>query len=156
MPIAAKNTIFAKQVSPTEGQKLNTLAMQSQIVLFKAQSVFPFDFFPSDLLIDEVKVTVVERIFLQTAQIRSVAINDMSAVTADVSLFFGCLTLTDRYFSQQPITVKYLFRKDASKARRIIQGLMISRDEKIDITRFGRTSELVKQLETIGAGRINA
>ena len=47
-------------------ERIVTLAKASDVILFKAKTAFPFNFFVDDIIIDETKVTVVERLFFST------------------------------------------------------------------------------------------
>lgn len=132
--------------------KMESLAQGSQRILLEIKSVFPFDLFPDEVIIDETKVSIHRNYFFYTGQIQSVELKDVFNVVVNHGLFFAKLELFDRYFAQQPISVEYLKKEDAIRARHIIQGLVIAKKENIDITALSE-DDLIAKLDRIGQSR---
>lgn len=118
----------------------------------KIKAVFPFNFFPDEIIIDETKVSVYHRIFFFSKQIVSVDYKDILNVILDHSLFFATLELVGRFFAEQPISVKYLKKKDAILARRVIQGMIIAKKEGIDVSAIN-IGQLLDKVERVGQTR---
>lgn len=135
-----------------ETKKLDNLVTGSVRVLLDIRSIFPFDFFPDDLIIDEVKVSVFTKFFFWSKEVRSIEFKDIFNVSVQQGLFFAKLEIVDRYFSQQTIVVDFLTIKDAMKARRIIQGMIIAHKEDIDLQAIP-VKKLNRKLERIGRSR---
>lgn len=114
-------------------QQLDKLAKGSARVILDVKAVFPFNFFPDELIIDETKVSVLTNYFFFTRQVRSVEYKDIFNVVVNQGVIFAKLEIVDRFFSQESIVVPYMKKKDAIRARRIIQGLMMARKENINI-----------------------
>jgi hypothetical protein len=146
---------IVKEVASTEEQikvakqRMDNLIEGSDVVLFKAQSVFPFDFFPDHIIIDAKKVSIVIRQFFWSERVHSVMIETISDVFVDTSPFFSALKIVDKNFQQNVIEIRFLHKKEAARARRIIQGLMVAVSETLDVTHMN-PEELIPRLEQLG------
>lgn len=129
-------------------------------VVFKTDGVFPFDFFPDSLIIDELKVSYIFRKFIYQ-QVNSILIKDIVDVTASNGLFFGSVQITGGEFQgtspepgmeKGPLIVSYLKKNDAYLARQIILGLMIYSDQKVDTSRMPVT-EVIQKARELGRSR---
>lgn len=136
----------------TSREKLDSLVKRTSRVLFKCTSVFPFDFFPNSVIIDENKVDIVYRNFFYSEHVVSILIPNINFVEAECSLIFGTLTLEVSGFEQNPLPVSYLWKRDAIKARRMIMGLVACAKKDIDLADFD-IQELQKKIEMIGIAR---
>jgi hypothetical protein len=132
-----------------ESAKLNRLIDQSHCVLLNISAVFPFDFFPDQVTIDENKVNIVERMFFWSEYIHSVMIKDIMNVVVQSGLFFATLQLIPIGHGDIPIEVRYLKRHDAIRARRIIQGLIAAKKANIDLTALPK-KVLTEKIEELG------
>lgn len=139
-------------VSRASNNKLDMLARESARVIVDVKAVFPFNFFPDEVILDETKVSVHISYFFWSKEVRSIEYKDIFNVAVQQGLFFAKLEIVDRFFTQSPITINYLFKKDAHKIRRLIQGMMIAQKEQIDIHDMP-LKELVAKLERIGRSR---
>lgn len=140
-----------------ESQKLDKLIAKSRRVIFEADTVFPFDFFPDTIRVDENKVDIIGRRFFAEKHLVSVLIGEIKTVKLSTGPFFATITLDlkrpprrEDDFLVQPIN--YLWKRDAVRIRRIILGLIVANEEKIDIGKI-QISELVRKLEEIGKAR---
>jgi|SRR3990167_8638677 len=139
----------ARQNASTE---LTKLASESARVILDIKAVFPFNFFPDELMVDETKVSIHTNFFFYNKQVRSIEYSDIFNVVIQEGLFFAKLEIVDRYFSEQSITIEYLKKKDAVLARRIIQGMIIAKKKNIDL-RSLPIHELMQKLDRIGQSR---
>lgn len=135
-----------------EGAKLDQLASGSARVLLEVRTVFPFNFFPDEVIIDEVKVSLHTSYFFYSREVRSIEYKDIFNIIAQESLVFGRLEIFDRYFSHSPFIVDFLWKSDAKKARRLIQGLIIAKKQNIN-TSIIPLDELMQKLNRIGESR---
>lgn len=131
--------------------KLYDVAIKAHDILFTANTVFPFVLFPDTITIDREKVTIVHRPFFRIAKIVSVRIHDLLNVEADVGPFFGTLHLTSRYFLNNPESINFLWRSEAAKAQRLLQGYIIAQHENIDCSKIP-ADELIILLDDLGKG----
>lgn len=132
-------------------EKLYDVAIKAHDILLSANTVFPFILFPDTITIDREKVTIVHRPFFRMAKIVSVRIHDLLNVEADVGPFFGTVHLTSRYFLNNPESINYLWRSDAAKVQRLLQGYIIAQHEKIDCSKIPK-EELCILLDDLGRG----
>lgn len=107
---------------------------RAQTVLYHCKSVFPFDFFPNDLIIDLSKVTVVKRNFFMSGSTQSVYMRDIVDVEVATGPFFSSLAVVDMYYAQNKMEINYLKRGEAMKAREIILGVVAAIKLNVNIT----------------------
>src|SRR5579859_2932045 len=105
-------------------------------ILVRISSVFPFDFFPSTVEIEDNKVTVTHRQFFACSQIFSIDMHDISNIFVETAPFFATLKIITRSFVENNIKIPWLKRSDALHARNIIEGLRIFSQEKIDTSKY--------------------
>ena len=131
--------------------KFEALVNRGSEVLFKLQSVFPFDLFPKTITIDPGKVTVKFQEFFSSGEIRSISIGSIGQIYVDTGPIFATLDIVDQVYVDESSRIKiaYLKKEEALRARRIIQGLIIARNEDIDIAKV-HDGDLVRKLEQIG------
>jgi hypothetical protein len=116
--------------------------------LFKAESVFPFTLFPDTVILDRDKLSIIERRFFKTATTSTVRVEDILSADVNVGPFFGSVQVVPRVFTYQmsqkqqhgeepaPATVRYLWKHDALKLNKLINGYMIARLKKINTTKI--------------------
>ena len=129
-------------------------------LLYKTNAIFPFDLIPDTLVIDEIKITVISRKLL-TRTINSVLIKDITDISISNNPFFGALTISGGDYQGLESTVrgekgalmiKFLHINEALRARRIIMGLMIYSDQKIDTSKM-KIEEVLTETEKLGKAR---
>ncbi len=100
------HTIFQnKRDLSSNDQKMNVLTKKSEKILFKSSAVFPFDFFPDEILIDENQVRIVIRRFFLAEQIETILIKDIQWVMVETAPLFGTLTICTFKFGSAPIVI---------------------------------------------------
>lgn len=129
--------------------KLLGVTIHSHEILYKANTVFPFNFFPDTIVIDKEKLTIIARYFFGVARITSVPIRDILSVEADVGPFFGSIHLTSRYFFTNPHSIRFLLRKDVFKIQKLVQGYIIANEREIDCSAIDK-AQLEELLEHLG------
>jgi hypothetical protein len=132
-------------------EKIENLAKQQELFLFKANSFFPFDLFPDTLLVDATKVTIISKEFFATEQINVVHIKDIFRAEVETSLFLANLIITfihvplrERMF----LRIDKLKRADALKAKSIIDGLVLATAQGVDLSvlRYEEVMDLLQKL----------
>jgi hypothetical protein len=133
-------------------RQLHAMVNGTHQVLATATTVFPFTLFPDTITIDREKLTVAHRVFFRVAEVVSIQVDDILNITADVGPFFGSVKILTRFFDpDKPYTVNYLWRHDALKIKRIMQGYITALQREIDCSALP-TKELTVLLERLGAG----
>lgn len=118
--------------------------------LITATTVFPFTLFPDTVSVDRERVNVTQRFFFQISEGVSIQIQDILNVTTDTGPFMGSLKISTRFFSpEKPYVINYLWRRDALKIERILQGYIIAAQKGIDCSALD-TKELAKLLDDLG------
>ncbi|MCX6726136.1 MAG: hypothetical protein NT052_02405 [Candidatus Shapirobacteria bacterium] len=114
---------------------------------------FPFDFFPDTINVEEGRITVVTRDFFFSSQVHSVDIKDISNIFINMAPFFAQLIIVSKTFKENEIRIKYLRKKEAVFARRMIEGLRIFENKQIDTSVYTK-EELIAKLEELSTTEI--
>lgn len=141
-------TIFVQREIREEEAKVQALAWNTQKDLLTISTVFPFDFFPDELIIDALKVTHIHREFFLNEEITGMLIENIRHVSISSGPIFSTLTIADNVFEPHTIIMKPILKHYAKKAHAILQGLLLSKKENIDTTRI--TKAAMPEIENIG------
>jgi hypothetical protein len=138
-----------------EAKKLDDLVKKSSRELFRMSTVFPFDLFPNTITVDEEKVNIIYRYFFNLEKnIFSILIKNITGVYIRNFWFLTAMTFEVTGYETNPEPVRFLYTRDAIRARRIILGLVACEKEKVDISKIP-TDELVAKAEEIGKANEN-
>jgi len=151
---ATSGTVFKSQATQTpsgnEEQKLNNLLERSNRIIFSTHTVFPFDFFPDEITIDETKIQIIKKTFFYTQQTFPILIENIHNVTVSSSLFFASVKFEVSGSEENPGDLTFLWNSDAYKIKRIITGITAAVKEGVDLSAIP-LSELREKMEEIGA-----
>jgi hypothetical protein len=128
------------------------LVKSSNRILASISAVFPFDFFPNSITVEEGRVAIIKRHML-SSMVHSVDIKDISNVFISRTIFFSQLEIVSRTFEDNEVIIKYLRNSDAVYVRRIIEGLRVFIHNQIDTSVY-TTEELVAKLEELSTTKI--
>lgn len=138
-----KNQAVKKEL---DKQKVDDLVKKSnRVIISISTKIFPWDFFPDTIVVEESRVTFIFRQFL-SSQSHSVDIKDISNVFIESSLFLATLQVVSQTYIQNNIKIIHLKRKQAEKVRRIIEGLRTFIENKIDTSDY-EIDELIEKIE---------
>jgi hypothetical protein len=129
--------------------KISTLMENSDKPLYKCTAVWPFDFFPNEISIEVTQINVKKRFFYGSERVSSIPIKNLADVIVTTSPFFASLEIIDSSFTENSVKISYLPKKDAEKAREIIQGLIVASKEGIDLTKLD-VNAIKRKLQIIG------
>ena len=121
------------------------LVEKSNRILASVTSVFPFDFFPNTVNVEEGRITVIVRNFFLSSQVHSVDIKDISNVFIDLAPFFAQLVIVSKTFARNQVKINFLKKNEAIFARRMIEGLRVFESKQIDTSVYSK-EELVNKL----------
>ncbi len=165
-PPQKDNSTEPDKTGVVEEKEIATTTSRS---LLRIRAHKPLRAFQDELTIDELKVNFIYRFFFGSEQVRSFLIKDIEAVRVETSPFFSAIKISVgpyKDLSTGPITVPggtpqtqlgpmmigFLRRNDAEQARRLIQGLIIMDQEKIDTSKT-EVSAVVAKAEELGRAR---
>ncbi|MDO8451243.1 MAG: hypothetical protein Q7S76_00040 [bacterium] len=126
-------------------QTVSDLIKKSNRCIIRISSLFPWDFFPNTIEVEESRVTFIFRQFL-ASQSHSVNIKDISNVFIQSSPFFATLQIVSRTFIQNDITIGHLDAKNAHRVQMIIEGLRTFEEHNIDTSNY-EIEELIAKIE---------
>ncbi len=126
-------------------QTINDLIKKSNRCIISISSLFPWDFSPNTIEVEESRVTFIFR-QLFASQSHSVDIKDISNVFIQSSPFFATLQIVSRTFVQNDITIGHLNVKKANQVRMVIEGLRTFAEHNIDTSNY-EVSDLVSKIK---------
>lgn len=115
-------------------QELQNLAQENQEILVRASGVFPFDFFPSTIMVTKSKIDIQQRFFGFTSSSASFLITDLARIEVTSGMFFSTILLRAKVSDKILAKVSYLPKHQASQVQSVIQGLMIAEQEKVNVS----------------------
>jgi hypothetical protein len=132
-------------------QKLRKAIKASDEVLASVKTVFPFSLFPDTITVDRTKITVAKKFFFLMGEVTSLRLEDILNVTATTGPFLGSLAITNRVQGNMgdTLTIEKLWRDDAIRLKRILQGSVIAVQKKIDCSALS-SQELADTLDRLG------
>lgn len=130
-------------------EKIDELLKESGMPLLSIKTNFPLDPWPNELKITPESVNITINEFFSTSYTRSVLIDNIALVTAEKAPIWSTLEIVDFRDPGNPILFRPVNPKDAEKARDIIQGLILSKKQQIDVTQLPEKEE-VEKVEQLG------
>jgi hypothetical protein len=131
-------------------EKLKKILSESGDVLAKATTVFPFSFFPDDIVVDRTKVTLTKRNFFFTSEVTSIRIEDILHVRVASGPLLGSLVLVVRILnSEDRYNINNFWKKDATHLKHLIHGYVIAQHNDIDTNHLPK-DELISTLCRLG------
>lgn len=118
-------------------------------VLYTIYSVFPLSPMPATVTIRPTAVSIVHDLFGLSRNVKTISISDIFTVEVESGLFFATIKFQQKQAHLEEIDVEYVWKEDAYKLRRIVQGLMIVEAKDLEINAM-KPTELVDYLEEIG------
>ncbi len=140
-----EQTINEATKKEEDRQTVNDLIKKSNRCIISISSLFPWDFFPNTIQVEESRVTFIFRQFF-ASQSHSVNIKDISNVFIESSPFFATLQIVSRTFVQNDITIGHLDVKKARRVHMIIEGLRTFAEHNIDTCNY-EINELIAKIE---------
>jgi hypothetical protein len=145
---AAKNGIDTN--NPSETKTLESLAKKSQNKLLTVSGVFPFDWVPDLFVIDENKITVINRSLFKAEYVHSFNFEDIKDVWLESAGPLATLKIAMEGYDKNPLTIRHITRKNAIRARRILQGVQHAVKAGIVIENRNHPEKIAEDLEIIG------
>jgi hypothetical protein len=122
---------------------------QASRELYRIRGTWPFDFYPDTLIIEELRIVVHLNYFPFQTVIHTIPIHDIFTVTLSSSWPFASLGFMLGMAGGTTFQLNYLKRREARRAKEIMDGLMIARKESIEII-SPNAATIGQAAETIG------
>ena len=146
---------FSKRKKVVSSEREEIAALRARVrkshqLLASVRTVFPVTLFPSSVVLDRSKITIIERNFFWSAKVVSIQVEDILNVSNSVGPLFGSLTIASRVMSSvDHFQINYLWRSDAIFLKHIIQGYVIAKNSQINTDELSR-KELLETLRELG------
>ncbi len=152
----ARGTIFKRPSTPTGESKksdpLPKLFLEAQEVLYSLSTIFPFVLFPDKIIIRAHHVDVMRGIFFWSGSTTRIQIADIRQITLQYNPFFATMEIIPQGPLEQTFIVPFLWKYQATRAKRIIAGLIECHEKNIDFSPYSK-QELLDYLVRIGRAR---
>lgn len=152
-PVKNLHALDNPQLDPKEAEeaqaKLEKIVHASHRIIFQCKSVFPFDFFPDEIIIDLNKIDINRGLFFFTKQRISIPFKTVIGVTGINDLFFGSVVVETTGVEQTHVQVTKLWKNDAIKARRMIAGVLAAMTDNIDLAQL-QPDYVERMVEEVG------
>lgn len=142
-----------KQTSIDKKNVENMVRKSNRILLNIRSHKFPFDLFPNTINVEETRVTLITRTFFSSSQVHSVDVKDISNVFINFAPFFAQLVIISKTFLENNMQIDNLYKNEAIHTRRIIEGLRMFEEKKVDTSAYS-SKELVSKLEELSTTKI--
>lgn len=139
------NTNGQSQTNTTINSQLNDLddlIKESNTTICRISSVFPFQIFPDEIIVDANKITIVRRNLLFKRSF-PILINDILTIKVTRGIFFASMSFEVRGFEQNPNAVTFLWPEKATEAKVCILGILNVKKQNLDISKI--PVELLKE-----------
>lgn len=118
-------------------------------VLSRFQQVFPFAFFPDELIVEELRIVWVQNNGFWSKQIISIMVTDIACVYAASGPFFGSIHVKNLTGGPE-IYMGNLHRDDVFRVRSLIEGIALASREGLKIENTNLQTER-QNLQMAGA-----
>ena len=129
MNYPAQSDIWKLKVAsgnPTNGTHITQIGKSR--ILFRVKQVFPMNLFPSELIVEELRIVCLKQLGPWTNEILSIMATDIASVNSSNGLFFGHIHIKSLTGGPE-ITVDSLRRKDVLRVRSLVEGIALSARE---------------------------
>ncbi len=133
-------------------QSVEDMVNASNRILLRISSVFPWDLFPTTIVVEETRITIIHR-QLFSSQVHSVDIKNIANIFIDTGILFAQLTIVSNTFAENQIIIDRLWKKEAILMRRIIEGLRMFISHDIGTTNYS-IEELIGKLKELSTTKI--
>lgn len=116
-------------------QDLDALIKESNTTLCRISSVFPFQIFPDELIVDANKATIIRRNLLAKRSF-PILIDDILTIKVTRGIFFASMIFEVRGFESNPSPITFLWPEKATEAKMCILGIMNVKKSNIDISKI--------------------
>lgn len=140
-----EQTINKATKKAEDRQIVSDLIKKSNRRIISISSLFPWNFFPNTIEVEESRVTFIFRQFL-ASQSHSVDIKDISNVFIQSSPFFATLQIVSRTYIQNDITIGHLGVSQARRVQMVLEGLRTFAEHGIDTANYD-VPELIAKIE---------
>lgn len=116
--------------------------------VLRIKAVWPFDFFPDELIIEEKRIVVNRRHFFLFNTIDTIPISNIFVFEVTHALFFSSIYIKGGEFGGIEVEIKWLKLKDAKRAKQIVDGLYMREKGLIEVKERDpkRRMEIIKKI----------
>lgn len=132
---------------PDQIQIMNQLSPEdinsTNEVLLRIKTLFPFDFFPDEIIVDRYKINVIKSDFFLSKRTITIPLSSSIGVKVNSGPLFSQVEIFDPDGGQVTIHLENVPNQAAEKFRELVQGLVVAIRYGVNLTEMNK-SELLK------------
>lgn len=119
----------------TVGRKDKTLvpASEASMELARVEGIWPFDFFPDAIIIEEKRIIIKRRMFPFYTTTTTIPVSKILMFEVTHSIFFSSVYMKGYVGYNLEETFQWLSHKDAQRIKDVVDGLRLSQNESIEV-----------------------
>lgn len=124
---------------------LKEYSEKSKKIIFQCRSIFPFDLFPDEIMVDTLNLTYIHNSFFVTADTQHIRLDDIEDASMTSAAFIGRVEISIK--DKDPLIISSLSKRNATRLKNILLGLVRARKNDIqleDLSSLKTLSEVVK------------
>lgn len=133
-------------------QQIEALTKDTHRNLYRISTVFPFKIFPTEIVVSENSIDLIYHYFFFSQQTFPMLTKDIRNVKSSHSLFFSAVEFEVTGFEKNPPRIRWLPHDAAITIKRLVMGLLICQQKKIDLSVVD-TSQIVDKIIEIGSAQ---
>ncbi|MDQ3008528.1 MAG: hypothetical protein M3Q81_02940 [bacterium] len=118
--------------------------------LIQIKSVFPFDFFPDEVVLDRFKINIIKREFFFTERSVTIPLSGGTNIRVNKGPFMSQIEINDRLSEIESVKVRFLKNDDAVRFREVVEGMVIGINQGINFMSMSK-DELIRSTLSWGA-----
>lgn len=138
------------QTKQDQKDEFHEFAEKTQEVLIHVHGVWPFDFFPDEAILNRSMFIVKRHVAPFVSRTITGYHDDILDSHVNVGPFFGSVTVHMKFTTNGKEVINWLTRKDAIRLHAMLQGLLATKKNGLDITHLNR-NDLIARLYEIGS-----
>lgn len=134
------NMVTEEQKSPQAvAQEIN----DGNEFLYKFKSLFPFELFPDEVILDKLKITIIQREAIIYKRVTTIPLTG----TVNVQISRGILTsqisiIETSTLKQEEVIIKHVLNSDAARFHQIVEGIVIGMRQGINFIEMNKDETL--------------
>lgn len=136
-------------VKSNEEKRLNESIDKVKNVLFATKTLFPFDLFPDDVVIDLERLSIRKHMFFKSEESLTYEISDIYGFTVEYGPVSSTIRLQFSRIRQSEVLIRHLSHTDAATMKELITGILKAKKEHIDLIKIDQ-HVLYDKIEELG------
>jgi hypothetical protein len=117
--------------------------------LFGFKALFPFDFFPDEVVLDRFKIVVIKRDFFLSQRVMTIPISGTIGVKVNSGPIFSQIEIFDPAGGQKTVIIEKVLNNHARRFRTLVEGLIVAIRQGINVNEMSK-NDMIKSAQLGG------